>query len=37
VTALASAFVSQGSDAAIIGVILLASVGLGFGNEYKAE
>jgi len=37
VTALASAFVGQGSDAAIIGVILLASAGLGFGNEYKAE
>jgi len=37
VTALASAFVGQGSDAVIIGVILLASVGLGFGNEYKAE
>jgi P-type Mg2+ transporter len=37
VTAVASAFVGQGSDALIIGVILLASVGLGFGNEYKAE
>ncbi len=37
VTALASAFVGQGSDAAIIGVILVASVGLGFANEYKAE
>lgn len=37
VTALASAFLGQGSDAVIIGVILLASVGLGFANEYKAE
>ena len=36
VTALASAFFGQGSDAVIIGVILLASVGLGFANEYKA-
>jgi len=36
VTALASAFLGQGSDAVIIGVILLASVGLGFANEYKA-
>ena len=36
VTALASAFLGQGSDAVIIGVILLASVGLGFANEYRA-
>lgn len=36
-TALASAFVGQASDAVIIGTILLASVGLGFVNEYKAE
>ena len=36
VTALASAFFGQGSDAVIIGVILAASVGLGFVNEYKA-
>jgi len=36
VTALASAFLGQGSDAVIIGVILVASVGLGFANEYKA-
>jgi Mg2+-importing ATPase len=36
VTALASAFLGQGSDAVIIGVILAASVGLGFVNEYKA-
>ena len=37
VTALASAFLGQGSDAVIIGVILAASVGLGFVNEYRAE
>ncbi len=37
VTALASAFLGERSDAVIIGVILLASVGLGFANEYKAE
>jgi P-type Mg2+ transporter len=36
VTALASAFLGQVSDAVIIGVILAASVGLGFANEYKA-
>jgi P-type Mg2+ transporter len=36
VTALASAFLGQASDAVIIGVILAASVGLGFVNEYKA-
>jgi Mg2+-importing ATPase len=36
VAALASAFLGQGSDAVIIGVILVASVGLGFFNEYKA-
>ncbi len=36
VTALASAFLGQASDAIIIGVILAASVGLGFVNEYKA-
>ena len=36
VTALASAFLGQVSDAVIIGVILAASVGLGFFNEYKA-
>jgi Mg2+-importing ATPase len=36
VTALASAFLGQGSGALIIGVILVASVGLGFVNEYKA-
>src|SRR5690242_13392034 len=36
VTALASAFLGQASDAIIIGVILAASVGLAFANEYKA-
>jgi magnesium-transporting ATPase (P-type) len=36
VTALASAFLGQASDAVIIGVILAASVSLGFVNEYKA-
>ena len=36
VTALGSAFLGQGSDAVIIGVILIASVGLGYVNEYKA-
>ncbi len=36
VTAVASAFLGQASDAVIIGVILAASVGLGFVNEYKA-
>jgi P-type Mg2+ transporter len=36
VTALASAFLGQASDAVIIGVILVASVGLGFFNEFKA-
>ena len=35
-TAVASAFLGQASDAVIIGVILLASVSLGFVNEYKA-
>jgi P-type Mg2+ transporter len=35
-TAIASAFLGQASDAVIIGAILLASVGLGFANEYKA-
>ena len=35
-TAAASAFLGQASDAVIIGVILVASVGLGFFNEFKA-
>jgi P-type Mg2+ transporter len=37
VTACASFYVGERSDAVIIGVILLASVGLGFVNEYRAE
>ncbi|GAA2166726.1 Mg2+-importing ATPase [Humibacillus xanthopallidus] len=37
VAALASAFVGEGADAAIIGLIVVASVGLGFVNEYRAE
>ena len=37
VTAAASYFVGERSDAVIIGIILAASVGLGFGNEYRAE
>jgi P-type Mg2+ transporter len=36
VTAVASAFLGQASDAVIIGIILVASVGLGFVNEYQA-
>ena len=32
-----SAFVGQGTDALIIGVIIAASVGLGFVNEFRAE
>ena len=32
-----SAVVGDTTEAVIIGVILLASVGLGFGNEYRAE
>ena len=36
VTAVASAFLGQASSAVIIGIILIASVGLGFANEYKA-
>jgi len=35
-TAVASYFVGERSDALIIGVILAASVGLGFVNEYRA-
>ncbi|MGB8652038.1 MAG: magnesium-translocating P-type ATPase [Mycobacteriales bacterium] len=37
VTATASFFVGQHTDALIIGVILAASVGLGVLNEYRAE
>ena len=32
-----SAFVGEGLDAAIIGIIVAVSVGLGFANEYRAE
>ena len=35
--AAASVFFGQGNDALIIGVIVAASVGLGFVNEYRAE
>ena len=37
VTAVASFFLGQRTDTIVIGVILLASVGLGFANEYRAE
>jgi Mg2+-importing ATPase len=37
VTATISFFVGNRSDALIIGVILLVSVGLGFVNEYRAQ
>jgi Mg2+-importing ATPase len=37
VTAFASFFLGQRSDALIIGAILVLSVGLGFVNEYRAE
>ena len=37
VTATLSFFVGDRTDAVIIGVILVASVGLGFVNEYRAE
>jgi P-type Mg2+ transporter len=37
VTAVASFFVGERSDALIIGIILAASAGLGFVNEYRAE
>jgi Mg2+-importing ATPase len=36
-TAIVAAVVGDVTDAAIIGVILAASVGLGFANEYAAE
>ena len=35
--AVVSAFVGQGTDAIIIGIIIAGSVGLGFVNEYRAE
>ena len=37
ITAAVSFFVGDRTDAVIIGVILVASVGLGFVNEYRAE
>jgi P-type Mg2+ transporter len=37
VTAVVSAFLGEGTDAAIIGAILTLSAGLGFVNEYRAE
>jgi Mg2+-importing ATPase len=37
VTAVASYLLGEHTDAVIIGVILAASVGLGFVNEYRAE
>lgn len=36
-TAIVSAFVGQGTEAVIIAVILVVSVGLGFVNEFRAE
>ncbi len=35
--AIVSAFVGERTDAVVIGVIVALSVGLGFGNEYRAE
>ena len=37
VTALISFFLGQHTDTIVIGIILAASVGLGFVNEYRAE
>ncbi|MEN2738718.1 magnesium-translocating P-type ATPase [Microbacterium sp. X-17] len=37
VTAAVSMFLGEAADAIIIGVILLASIGLGFVNEFRAE
>jgi Mg2+-importing ATPase len=37
ITAVGSFFLGETAEAAIILVILTASVGLGFGNEYRAE
>ena len=37
VTATASYFVGEQTDALIIGTILVLSVGLGFGNEFRAQ
>ena len=37
ITAIISFFLGERTDTVVIGVILLASVGLGFVNEYRAE
>lgn len=37
VTAAVSVFLGEGTNAVIIGVILAASIGLGFVNEFRAE
>ncbi|MDV2475266.1 magnesium-translocating P-type ATPase [Rhodococcus zopfii] len=37
VTAAVSGFLGDGTQAIIIGIILLTSIGLGFFNEYRAE
>ncbi|KAF0967764.1 MULTISPECIES: magnesium-translocating P-type ATPase [Gordonia] len=37
VTAVISFFLGSSTDAVVIGVILTASIGLGFANEYRAE
>ncbi len=37
VTATVSSFLGETTDTAVIGIILAASVGLGFLNEYRAE
>ena len=37
VTAVLSFFLGDGTQAIIIGIILLVSIGLGFVNEYRAE
>jgi len=37
VTAFISFFLGQRTDTVVIGIILLASIGLGFVNEYRAE
>lgn len=37
VTAVASFVLGQRTDAVIIGIILAASIGLGFADEYRAE
>lgn len=37
VTAVASAFLGDATQAIIIGIILVISIGLGFVNEYRAE